>query len=208
MKKGFSLIELLFTMVIVAFAFSVIPKIIELNNKTLSYAKKEDALYILISKTIDISVKEYDENNIGYDGILLVHNPPEKILDCNLSSGYRVGGFVGSRQCPDEVYESSDFQDANEPPYDDVDDFNNYSEDIEHGHTKYTLKATAGYTDEWDESSYDSQSLDFKFTSTSNDTLTNIKRVEVSIYDKKGKIASLKYYSANIGHIKTQSEEW
>jgi type II secretory pathway pseudopilin PulG len=206
MKKAFSLIELIFTMVIVAFTFSVIPKIIEYNNKALSFSKKEDAIYNLISKTIDISVKEFDEHNVGYDGILLVNNPPVNVLDCNLSSNYRVGGFVGSRQCPKEVYVSSTFKDDGEPPYDDVDDYYDYKEDIKSGHTTYTLKATAGYTDEW--KSYSTASLEYNFTSTSNTDLTNIKRVEVSIYDDGKKIASLKYYSANIGHITTQSEQW
>jgi hypothetical protein len=84
-------------MVIVAFTFKVIPKIIEVSNKSLEFSKKEDAIFNMMSKAMDISLKEYDEENTKYDDILLTGN--SNILECNISTNYRIGGFKGSRNC-------------------------------------------------------------------------------------------------------------
>jgi len=48
-------------MVIIAFTFTVIPKIIQISNKSLEFSKKEDAIFNMMSKAMDISLKEYDE---------------------------------------------------------------------------------------------------------------------------------------------------
>jgi len=208
LRKAIGLIELIFTMVIVAFVFTTIPKIIDVSNKILTFSKKEDAIFNMMAKAIDISTKEYDEENTQYDDILLVNDPPKNVLDCNASSWYRIGGFIGGRNCKDGVFESDIGADANEPPYDDVDDYNNTQESITSGHTTYLLKMYAGYTKEWNSSDYTNSSLDFAFSSVSDNTHTNVKRVLIEIYNDNKRIGSLKYYSANIGHIKIKSEQW
>ncbi|WP_457565037.1 type II secretion system protein [Caminibacter sp.] len=211
MKRALTLIELVFTIVIIAFVFTVIPKIIYISNKSLAFSKKEDAIFNMMAKMMDISLKEYDEENTKYDDILLVNNPPKFVLDCNASSGYRVGGFIGSRNCKSAVFESEIGPNANEPPYDDVDDYNGTEENTTtNGHTVYTLKITAGYTDEWkkDDYDYDNQTLNFKFTSTSNNEHTNIKRIHITVSQGDKNISSVSYYSANIGHIRINSVQW
>jgi len=209
MRKGFGLIELVFTMVIIAFAFSAIPVMIKVSNKAVALSKKEDAIFNMMAKAIDISSKEYDEKNVDYDGILIVNDPPLHVLDCNASSWYRIGGFVGGRNCRDKIFESSTFSDPGEPPYDDVDDYDGLEENTtQSGHTVYTLKVSVGYTDEWHKGDYSSKKLEYNFTSTSNTNLTNVKRISLEIYRDSKRISSVKYYSANIGHIKVQSELW
>ncbi|AZV47071.1 hypothetical protein C3L23_07230 [Nautilia sp. PV-1] len=209
MRKSLTLIELIFTIVIIAAVFTVIPKIIYISNKSLEFSKKEDAIFNMMSKIMDISLKEYDEQNTNYDDILLVNDPPKNVLDCNASSGYRLGGFAGSRNCKDGIFESSIGKDANEPPYDDVDDYNGIEENTtKDGRVVYTLKITAGYTDEWNKSDYSNGSLSFHFTKTSDNTKTNIKRINVTVSFNNQTISSVSYYSANIGHIKINSVQW
>jgi hypothetical protein len=191
-------------MVIIAFTFTVIPKIIQISNKSLEFSKKEDAIFNMMSKAMDISLKEYDEENTKYDDILLTGN--SNVLECDTSTNYRIGGFKGSRNCINHIYESDIGPDANEPPFDDVDDYDGYNEELKSGHTIYDLNVTVGYTDEW--SSYNDNNLDFNFTNKSNNVKTNIKRIKIKVSQNNKTISSIKYYSANIGHIKIGSMVW
>lgn len=186
--------------------FSVIPRIIYLSNKTLSFSKKEDAIFNMMAKMMDISIKEYDENNTKYDDILLTHN--NNVLECNTSTGYRVGGFIGSRNCLNKVDESKIGPDSDEPPYDDVDDYDGYEENISSGNKKYKLKIVVGYTDEWNKSNYKNSSLVFNFKDTNKSSYTNIKRIYIVVSQNDKNISSISYYSSNIGHIEIKSIVW
>jgi prepilin-type N-terminal cleavage/methylation domain-containing protein len=210
MKKGLTLIELIFTIVIIAAVFTTIPKIIYVSNKSLEFSKKEDAVFNMMSKIMDISLKEYDEQNTVYDDVLLTGRTPPLYLDCNSTTGYRIGGFAGGRNCKNAVLESSIGKDAGEPPYDDVDDYNGVEENTtKNGRTAYTLNITAGYTDEWGKNDYDANgNLNYHFTDTSNDVKTNIKRVSVRVSYNDKNISSVTYYSANIGHMKINGIQW
>ena len=204
MKKALTLIELIFTIVIITFTFMVIPKIFQISDKTLSFSSKEDAIFNMYSQMMDIVLKEYDEENTKYDDILLSRNGG--VLECNTTTGYRTGGFIGSRNCFNRVSESSIGPDTGEPPYDDIDDYNGTDYNISSGHKIYEIKINTGYTDNWD--SYNDKSLNYTFTNRSNNTKSQIKRVEVKIFSDKKEISSLKYYSANIGHIEIKSITW
>jgi len=205
MKKALTLIELIFTIVIIAFTFTVIPKLFQISNNSISLTSKEDALFNMYSQIMDIVIKEYDEKNTIYDDILLTG---QNSLECNASSGYRIGGFIGGRNCFDKVYESNIGLDADEPPRDDIDDYNNLEYTISSGHKTYTLRVTVGYSDNWDENSYTDKTLNFNFTNRSNNTKSQIKRVYVKILDNNQTISSVYYYSANIGHATIKSIKW
>jgi Tfp pilus assembly protein PilE len=208
LRKSLTLIELIFTVVIIAVVFTVIPKIIYVSNKSLEFSKKEDAIFNMMSKIMDISLKEYDEQNTNYDDILLVNDPPKNVLDCNASSGYRIGGFAGSRNCKDGIFESS-IPYHKKGEYDYIEGYNGIEENTtKDGRVAYTLKITVGYTDEWNKSDYSNGSLSFDFTKTSDNTKTNIKRINVTVSYDNQTISSVSYYSANIGHIKINSVQW
>jgi prepilin-type N-terminal cleavage/methylation domain-containing protein len=205
MKKGLTLIELIFTIIIIAVVFSVIPKIIYISNESLKFSKKEDAIFNMMAKMMDISLKEYDYNNTLYDDILLAHNPAEYILDCNASTGYRIGGFAGSRNCKNKIPESFiPFHTSGE--YDYIEGYNGVEENLSFGHTFYILKIKVGYTDEWH--SYGSGTLSFNFTKRMDNNKTNIKRVYITVSTKDKNLSSISYYSANIGHIKINKVRW
>ena len=213
MKKALSLIELIFTILIIGIVFSVIPRIIYISNKSLEVLKKEDAIFNIMSKAIDISLKAYDEKNIYDDDILLVNNPPVNILDCNESSWYRVGGFKGSRNCRNGIYESDIFISMNsDGEYDYIEGYNGVEVNTtKYGRTLYTLKISVGYTDEYNINDYDynNGNLSFKFTNRSDNNKTNIKRVYIKVFDRNNNIiSSVPYYSANIGHIQINGLRW
>ena len=205
MKKAVTLIELIFTIVIIAAVFTTIPKIIYVSNKSLEFSKKEDAIFNMMSKIMDISLKEYDEKNTEYDDILLTGS--NNTLDCNSSSGYRVGGFAGSRNCLNEVDESDIGDDSDDR--DDVDDYDGKGELIENINTKYELNISVFYTTEWNENNYSDGNLTFTFDNNVMNH-TNIKKIVISI-KKQGSdenISVIRYNSANIGHIKINSVVW
>jgi len=205
LKKALSLIELIFTIVIIGVVFSGIPKIIYVSNKSLEFSKKEDAIFNMMSKIMDISLKAYDNQNVSYDDILLVNYPPSNVLDCNKSSWYRVGGFKGSRNCKNGIVESSIPINGNEEGF--IEGYNG----VEVNTTKYemasyTLKISVGYTDEW--SNYNNTNLNFTFTNRSDNIKTNIKRVYIRVFSNEDNISSVSYYSANIGHIQINKLKW
>ena len=63
MKKAFTLVELIFTIVIMAGVFAVIPKILNMTNKSDSIALKQDALLQAVSLTNIASFLAWDANN-------------------------------------------------------------------------------------------------------------------------------------------------
>jgi len=193
-------------MVIIAFTFTVIPKIIQVSNKTLEFSKKEDAIFNMMSKITDISLKEYDYNNTLYDDILLTGN--SNILECNTSTNYRIGGFKGSRNCINDINESSIPNNSGDEEYDYIEGYNGYSATLTNGHTTYDINVTVGYTDEWNANYYNDTALEFNFTNRSDNSKSNIKRVEVNVSTGNRVISSVKYYSTNIGHIKIGSVLW
>lgn len=204
MKKALTLIELIFTMVIIAFTFTVIPKLFQISNNSISFSSKEDALFNMYSQIMDIITKEYDEKNTIYDDILL---SGQDQLECNISTGYRVGGFIGGRNCFDKVYESS-IPSSPQKPFNAIEDYNGLEYTIYSGNKQYTLKVKVGYTDNWSNNSYKDKSLEFNFTSRSDNNKSQIKRVYVEILDNNKTISSVYYYSANIGHASIKSIKW
>lgn len=98
MRKGLTLIELVFTMVIVAITFVVIPKLMQTYALTAKTVVKEDAIFNTITMMGLISHLAWDEQNIENDTILSVSNG-DADHTCNTTTGYRPGGFIGGRNC-------------------------------------------------------------------------------------------------------------
>ena len=216
MKKGFSLIELIFTIVIIAMVFTVIPKVIYVTNIGIGFTLKETGLFNMMAKIMDISLKEVDENNTETDDILFTGN--NNLLECNSTTDLRIGGFYGGRNCEHDKYVSHigvDSGETDEYDYDDVDDYNGTeSNATKSGYgTRYVIHNFVGYSDEWGSGdyNYNNQLLDFNFTSKRDSSPTsNIKYIYVKLEDKKydKNISSARYWSANIGHMYIESRKW
>jgi prepilin-type N-terminal cleavage/methylation domain-containing protein len=189
MRKGLTLIELIFSMVIIAIVFTVVPKIIFVSNKTLELSVKEDGIYEAISLLGSISRLPWDENTLLSNGKIL-HTDDN---NCNDTSGYRVGGFIGSRNCIDSSESKSTIlgQENGSDDYNDIDDYNgedDYDENSSSG-KDYNLSTTVEYD-------------------ANND---NIKKVVVTVKGgaKTGNFqTSVFYESANLGYIKINKRAW
>ena len=217
MKNALTLIELIFTVVILSVVFTLIPKIMDITTKTLERTANEEAIFNIMAQMSDIVFKEWDENNTVSDDILVVNQIPlpPNVLDCNFIYGYRIGGFKGSeRNCKEDMKISHIGPDKNEPPYDDIDDYNGLEENTTtSGKNKkyYTIKMFASYVKEWKGIDYIGDSLNYQFSNTP-EKKSNIKRVEVvvshKVNGKEKNISTIKYYGANIGHSIIESVSW
>ncbi len=185
MRKGLTLIELIFSMVIIAIVFTVIPKMIFASNKTLALSVKEDGLYEAISLVGSISRLPWDENTINSGGKIL--GTSANTNECYSSTGYRIGGFIGSRNCIDSDYnKSTSGQENGDDDYNDIDDYVDYDENSTQGRD-YNLKVDI------------------------IDSVDNIKQIKVIVKGgaKTGNFqTSVFYESANLGYIKINKRAW
>jgi len=221
LKKSFSLIELIFTIVIIGFVFTTIPKIIYTTNESLKFTLKEDGIFNMMTEIINISFKDWDENDTNSTDILLAQH--KNILECNSSANpsIRIGGFFSgdeySRVCSNDLnmsYIGTDDGENDNNEYDDIDDFNGTENNAtKNGKTRYIIYTKNGYSNEWNDSNYnyDTQSFSYIFGTKMDTNTSNIKYTHVILYDVKydRNISNAKYWSANIGKVKfIESEQW
>jgi len=215
LKKSFSLIELIFTIVIIAFVFTVIPKVMYSTNQTFKFTLKEDGIFSMMSKIMDVDTKEWDENNTDsqddYQYNILITNNDNK-LECKSSEDppIRVGGFYSgdkySRICPEKCTLTifgiclnkekitisnigTDKDEDSEDDYDDEDDFNGTEENVtKNDKVRYKIYVDVGYSKDWgdDDNAYDYDNQSFSFE-FSNDFVdkSNIKLTKVTLEDEK-----------------------
>ncbi len=189
MRNALTLVELIFSMVIIAIVFTVVPKIIFVSNKTMALSVKEDGMYEAISLIGSISKLPWDENTINSGGKIL-HTDDN---DCSSDTGYRIGGFIGSRNCIDSDANKSDplGQENGDDDYNDIDDYDaedDYNETSASG-KDYNLSTSVDYD-------------------ADND---NIKKIVVTVKGgaKTGNFqTSVFYESTNLGYIKINKRAW
>ncbi len=219
MKKGFTLIELIFSMVIIALVFTVIPKIIYAFNKSDTFSVREDALFNGVSLINMISRLPWDENNTEHNDILKTDSSNHN-FDCNATTYYRVGGFIGSRNCENNLSASIISNDGESDPafFNDFDDFNDINITAKLGSDNlYTLSSKVNYTsDEGTVFGYDyankSATISLDKTSDKNSS-ANLKILNLDVYysGKRGnirKIANFSYVSSNIGQVLIKKRSW
>lgn len=215
MRRALTLIELILAMVIIAIVFTVIPRLIHAMNQTSKTAQHEEAMYNALTLMGAIINLPWDNNNTKNDQILQV-TAGNSAYDCNTTSGYRIGGFVGGRNCiesPGIDYNASilGLEDTN---INDVDDYalplnadNNCSRSA--GKMLYTLTPIVTYVTD----PLPSNRLQLGDTNASMGVKTNTKHVLVRVgyhTDNKlsGCITALEYHAFNIGQIHINSRNW
>jgi len=209
MRKAFTLIELIFSMVIIAIAFSVLPKVLYMATKSSVTSLKEEAMYNAVAYAGLIRASAWDENNTNVDDILLVNGSDrETDFDCNTTSGYRIGGFIGSRNCFNQYNASEVLQlDADDLSPDDIDDFTNVEAQNYNTSRKYDMNATIQYVDDT-----------FFATTLSNNANpqapTNSKRIEIVVYSKRkattlgSSFVKLNFTLYNLGQLRINKRSW
>ncbi len=138
MRRAMSLIELLFSIVIITVVFMVVPRILSISNRSMQLQIKQEALFDAISLTFLLAKLPWDQNTTNTNGAILDADG----VECNATTGYRVGGFRGSRNCigypntpPDDSVNDCD----------DLDDYNDkscYEENTTGGHLAYHLNVS------------------------------------------------------------------
>ena len=213
MRRGLTLIELVFSMVIIAIAFSVLPKVLQISAKSANTAIKEEAMYNAVALMGLISALPWDEQNSGYDDILLVDDSKE-LYECNKSLGsgekiYRKGGFLGSRNCRNKIKASPIGMDSADIYPDDIDDFDKVSKIATniYGKRSYAIDVNVSYIEDF-------VSDPVIFLTTIKPASTNVKYIKLVIKPLKkqkdlGKrLASFWYISSNIGQLQVNKMAW
>ncbi len=213
MRRSLTLIELIFSMVIIAIAFTIFPKILQVSAKSGAITLKEEAMYNAIALMGLIRSLPWDEKNTKEDDILLV-DKGDAIYECRYALGggdtiYRRGGFVGSRNCQHKESASSIGSDSDDSAPDDIDDFNGIRQVAtnKYGKRSYILEANVSYIKD-----FKKEPVNFDVAPTS--TTTNVKFITISLYAKHlqkalgKKIASFWYISSNIGQLRVNSMVW
>lgn len=98
MRRALTLIELILATVIIGIVFTVIPRLIHAINQTSQTAVKEEAMYNAMTLMGAIINLPWDENNTVHGQILQVTHG-NAAYECNTTGGYRIGGFIGGRNC-------------------------------------------------------------------------------------------------------------
>ncbi|BCD60876.1 MULTISPECIES: type II secretion system protein [unclassified Nitratiruptor] len=216
MRKALTLLELIFSMVIIAIAFTVFPKILQVSSKTSVHALKEEALYQAVAMMGLVKTLPWDERNTLFDDYLFTDQGSSD-YECSTSFGgapiYRKGGFVGSRNCKHHQNATSalgmEANDHNIP--DDVDDFVTLSPVTVQNFNasrQYELNISINYVD-------DLSLSDTNFTTGSSGGSTNTKYITISVSPLTkssafaGKtLAQVWYFSENIGQIRINRLPW
>lgn len=188
-RSGFTLIELIFSTVIIAIVFTVVPKLLFVTTKTMEFSIKEDGLFAAMALIGNIIRLPWDENTLATQGKILD-------TDVNSCSDYRIGGFAGSRNCINsDVAATPKAAFGSSGVYGDVDDYDAYTTATLSGRTSYALDAEVTYND-----------LDFNAAAGSHE----VKKVEVRVSSssKTSLCSSFFYHSANLGHIQINKQAW
>ena len=207
MKKAFTLIELIFSMVIIAIAFSVLPKILQLSIKSSTTSLKEEAMFNAVAYVGLIKSTAWDEENTKIDDILLV-TAGNSVYDCNQTTGYRRGGMKGSRNCFGKKYASVLGSDSND--LDDMDDFITLNAKNYNSSRDYNLTVTENYIDDI---TLNATQYTITYPPNATDT-TNTKLITVTVQaNKKGNVlgnsfVKIPFIAQNIGQIKVNRRVW
>ncbi|ADN08505.1 type II secretion system protein [Sulfurimonas autotrophica] len=205
-KNAFTLIELILSMVIIAIAFTVLPKILQLSAKVSVQNLKGEAMYNAIAYIGLIKSTAWDEENIKYNDILLVANG-DSDYDCNTTTTYRIGGFDGSRNCKNAKNASSLGSDSNESYNNDMDDFDTINATNNTNSRAYDLNVSVDYLEDIAENGN-------TFSSTTKSNTTNTKRITIKVDVKKkasalgNSFVQMSFIAQNIGQFQINKRVW
>lgn len=218
MRKGLTLIELILSMVIIGIVFTVIPRLIMSMNQGAQTTLKEEAMYNAMAQMGMILNLPWDNNNTQNTQILSV-TAGDPAYECNTTSGYRIGGFIGGRNCiaPAGISYNAGAIGKEDGESNDIDDFNSTDINV----TKNCSGGAKGLFGINTIVRYVDDPASIGMATLSNNPAanqSNTKHIEVKVglgtenkfYDvsKQNCITSLHYHSFNIGNIQINSRNW
>ncbi|MDF1879523.1 type II secretion system protein [Sulfurimonas sp. SAG-AH-194-C20] len=201
-RYAFTMIELIFAIVIIAITVLSLPMMTNVNSKGIENNLIQEAIFASAAKLNDVVTYRWDENSIDVDNT----NAMSQIInsggtDCN-TSGQRPGAILQPlhRRCLNDTSVrattlanlGSDTGETDSTLFDDIDDLQETDANLTSGlpgrdsyKDNYTSTITIGYAS-------------FGTVGVSEQ---NIKEINSSISDDTGVITKLRTYSANIGEI-------
>jgi len=214
-RSGFTLLELIITIVLLGIIFSAIPMILTQNQRSSSQALSQEAIYAGVTKMSQLLTYHWDENSITDDANNAIVYA--KVLDANLSqqallrskngSRYRVGHFAGSSRrsfFPKHTSASALGSDTNDTFPDDIDDLAIINQiliaaDNEHGYKQnYRYTVLVNYVS--DIADYNQTTINgFNFNTVNIIVPSHIKRVTLDVTLNNEPQFMLETYVSNIG---------
>ncbi|NPA04204.1 MAG: hypothetical protein GXO61_05005 [Epsilonproteobacteria bacterium] len=185
MRKSLSLLELVFSILIMGLVFSSFSRVFLIDFEILKTQLKEEGVEEAYNLLATISTLPWSEENLYYLDILLAKE------ECNYwkENIYRIGGAINSRNCLHKLKEKGIKLEGK--VRDDLDDFDGYILKI----NNFTLKTTVNYL--------------FN-SSLSHHQISDIKVVEVVVEHSKLKnsFGKLVYTGYNIGKTEINKMVW
>ncbi|WP_187647977.1 hypothetical protein [Nitrosophilus labii] len=214
MRKSATLIELIFTIIIIGLAMVSIPVVLSQAMKSSEFSLNQEALLAGATKIGNILTYEWDENSTTTQVIKYVLDVTDGDSELNrypdVNSSRRIGHFKGQyRRAFDTNQTFATLllgEEATDTTPNDIDDFNNkistlttISQTASDYVKDFTLKTKVVYVN--DDAYYTNNSITFDFSTAQKSGSTNIKMIEVTITDNQtGEvIAVFRSYASNIG---------
>jgi len=217
-KRAFSLVELIFSIVIIGISFLSIPTIMTVISRSTEATVDTKGYYHALAQMGIILSKSWDENNVDdWDeaNVVYILDTDDNNLDTDCN-GTKLGLYQDSeyrRQCEENNSSnpnaslSSTFgtADDGEISFDDLDDFDGGTQTVEN----FKIDIGVAYVD--------SNPQDLSTTTTefnipigvSSGTTSNIKEVNVTISNTNNNevLGTIKYYGFNIGYDRLLTKE-
>jgi len=204
-KSSFTLIELIFAIIIVGIVITSIPMLLTNLSKSQEVTQKERSFFNAFALLNLIQTQEWDENNTVDDNYykVLTSENGDSELKCLRLGVMELNNSSGANCATDDNQTSIIGPDAGETSvedYDDIDDFDGYSTTVD----DFNISVKVNYMD--DSADYSQKNINFISDNLVNHD-SNIKFVELNITNKDThkEIAVLKYFTSNIGAVKIES---
>ena len=204
--KGFTLLELIISIIVLGIVATAFPLILQTLVQTSKSVSKEEVIFNELSLMKMVLPYCFDENSTKndnfYKDLNITQGDSELLI--NYSSQNTGDAREGKAQFNNNEYRSGTSDKAsdigidageiegNSSTYDDIDDFNNYSETV-HG---VNLTITVAYID--DRANYSDENISFKYDYNSLNHHTNMKLIKITSDNN----ISIYYPTCNIGASK------
>lgn len=202
-RFGFSLIELIFAIVIIGITVLSLPMMNQVTSNTIENNLVQEAIFAAAVTVNQTTSYNWDENSNLDNNLSRVISSG----DCNTTTKKRLGHIM--RRCLNDttITSSAIGSDINETLSDDIDDrdtANVFSSIFDTANNSFSTEAD-GYKDDYQSSIRVTYST---FGEAGINVSANMKKVTVSIQDSSGDtITELSAYSANIGEVEPDSRE-
>ena len=215
MRKGFTFIELVVAIVVIAIALMSVPLLLSQASRTNAFNLNQEAVLAGATKIGNILTFPWDDKLVGQQNVkyILDVTNGDSELDRypNTSSTRRIGNFKANYRRKFDTNQTfasitlGRTGDANSTAFNDIDDFNGTVSRINGDGTgdyvkDINISTTVKYIS--DDSNYSSSPiLNFSLDINSTSPSTNIKLIEVKVNDNTNnqEITTLRAFSANIG---------